>query len=85
MLFQVLKKQGLNRYLLTIHEILTIIWQNKKNTPKNRIIFPEITYTFVHLVCQINARRPGHYFTLCSRKEPIESAGIKILTAAGLF
>jgi hypothetical protein len=61
------KKQALRRYLLTIHEILAIIWQNEKNSPKNKIKFPQTNVTFVALVHQLDARQLGHNYTLCMK------------------
>lgn len=47
------KKQVPSLKLLTIDEILAIIWQMGKNSPKNKIKFPKIAVTFVHLVCYL--------------------------------
>lgn len=65
-LFALGKKQAKSQNLLIKDEVLIIILFAHKNTTKNKILFPKIIVTFVHLVCHITARQTGFYLsTLC--------------------
>jgi hypothetical protein len=71
--------------LLTVHEFLAIIWRGQKIRLKNKIKFPEITATFVHLVRQIDARQTGLSHPVHEGKNQLRAQVSRYLTAAGLF